>query len=90
MKREILKNQNVLRSELDLSPSDANLFINGMQFDLDYTDIFTLLDHIRDEQNVMERLHQLGQSSLFLIQTVKNNIRYKMTSSRLFIIFIKY
>uniref|UniRef100_A0A6A7FWQ9 UDP-glucose:glycoprotein glucosyltransferase 1-like isoform X2 n=2 Tax=Hirondellea gigas TaxID=1518452 RepID=A0A6A7FWQ9_9CRUS len=60
MKREILKNQNYLRSQHDLSPSDAALFVNGMHFDMDYTDMFTLLDHIKTEQRVMEGLANLG------------------------------
>ena len=46
---------------LDLSPLEAALFINGMHFDMDFTDIFALFDHIRNEQRVMEGLHKLGK-----------------------------
>lgn len=60
MKKEILKNQNTLRSQADIGPNDAALLINGMYFDLDYTDIYTLLDHVKNEQRVMERLFKLG------------------------------
>lgn len=60
MKREILKNQNQLSSQMDVNPSDAALFINGMYFDMDYTDVHTLLDHIRTEERVMGGLHKLG------------------------------
>lgn len=60
MKKEIIKNQNQLRSEADISPSDVALFINGMHFDLDYTDIYTLLDHVKSEQRAMEGLYKLG------------------------------
>lgn len=63
MKREILKNQAILSSQFDINPSDAALFVNGMQFDLDYVDMYTLLDHIRTEQRVMEGLHKLGVDS---------------------------
>ncbi|KAL7645301.1 UNVERIFIED_CONTAM: hypothetical protein RMT77_003687 [Armadillidium vulgare] len=60
MKKEILKNQNTLRSQADIGPNDASLLINGMYFDLDYTDIYTVLDHVKNEQRVMERLFKLG------------------------------
>ncbi|XP_071549472.1 UDP-glucose:glycoprotein glucosyltransferase 1 isoform X4 [Panulirus ornatus] len=60
MKREILKNQNQLSSQMEVNPSDAALFINGMYLDMDYTNIYTLLDHIRTEERVMGGLHKLG------------------------------
>ncbi|KAK4305525.1 hypothetical protein Pmani_022586 [Petrolisthes manimaculis] len=60
MKKEILKNQNQLSSQLEVNPSDAALFINGMFLDMDYTNIYTLLDHIRSEERVMGGLHKLG------------------------------
>lgn len=60
MKREITKNQNYLRSQHELSPNDAALYINGMHFDMDYTDMFTLLDHIKNEQRALEGLAKLG------------------------------
>ncbi|XP_076033465.1 UDP-glucose-glycoprotein glucosyltransferase isoform X2 [Oratosquilla oratoria] len=62
MKREILKNQNTFRTNLDINPPDAALFVNGMYFDMDFTDMFTLLEYIRNEQRVMEGLHKLGVS----------------------------
>lgn len=64
MKREILKNQNQLSTQMDVNPSDAALFINGMYFDMDYTDIYTLLDHIRTEDRVMGGLYKLGEMGL--------------------------
>lgn len=65
MKREILKNQNQLSSQFEVNPSDAALFINGMFLDMDYTNIYTLLDHIRSEERVMGGLHKLGESYCF-------------------------
>lgn len=60
MKREILKNQNTL-SQMDVSPSDAALYVNGLLLDMEYTTIFTLLDHIRSEDRVIGGLHKLGE-----------------------------
>ena len=63
MKREILKNQNTISQQMDVSPSDSALFINGLLLDMEYTTIFTLLDHIRSEDRVIGGLHKLGESS---------------------------
>ncbi|XP_045583681.2 UDP-glucose:glycoprotein glucosyltransferase 1 isoform X2 [Procambarus clarkii] len=60
MKREILKNQNQLSTQMEVNPSDAALYINGMHLDMDFTNIFTLLDHVRSEERVMGGLHKLG------------------------------
>lgn len=60
MKKEILKNQNQLSSQMEVNPSNAALYINGMHLDMDFTNIFTLLDHIRTEERVMGGLHKLG------------------------------
>lgn len=49
---------------MDVNPSDAALFINGMYFDMDFTDIYTLLDHIRTEDRVMGGLYKLGKFTL--------------------------
>lgn len=59
MKREILKNQNTL-TQMEVNPSDAALYINGLLLDMEYTTIFTLLDHIRSEDRVIGGLHKLG------------------------------
>ena len=45
-----------------LQPTDASLFINGMNFDMDYVDIFTLLDTIKSEANVLDGLGRIGLS----------------------------
>jgi UDP-glucose:glycoprotein glucosyltransferase len=53
MKKEVKKNSELFYSHLNLQTSDAALFINGMHYDMDYTDIFTLLDTIRQEERVL-------------------------------------
>lgn len=60
MKREILKNQNTISQQMDVGASDAALFINGLLLDMEYTTVFTLLDHIRSEDRVIGGLHKLG------------------------------
>ncbi|KAK9504391.1 hypothetical protein O3M35_010731 [Rhynocoris fuscipes] len=60
LKNEIRQNQDRFSSTLHLQPSDAALFINGMFFDLETQDIFTMLEYIRDELRVMEGLYDIG------------------------------
>lgn len=45
---------------LNIPPSDTALFINGMFFDVDVIDIFSILDTIRQEVRVMEGLREIG------------------------------
>jgi len=60
MKREILRNQEYLDKNFGISPTHSALFVNGQHFDMEYTDIFTLLEHIKSEQRLMEGLYNLG------------------------------
>ncbi|XP_014254817.1 UDP-glucose:glycoprotein glucosyltransferase [Cimex lectularius] len=59
-KNEMRKNQDRFTSSLHLQPSDTALFINGMFFDLETQDIFSILEYIREELRVMEGLNDIG------------------------------
>ena len=41
-------------------PKDSMLFINGLQFDLDYVDVFSLFDSLRAESKSLDGLGALG------------------------------
>lgn len=60
LKAEMRQNQDKFSNSLHLQPSDTALFINGMYFDLETQDIFTILEYIREELRVMEGLHAIG------------------------------
>lgn len=60
LKTEMRHNQDKFSTSLHLQPSDTALFINGMYFDLETQDIFTILEYIREELRVMEGLHIIG------------------------------
>ncbi|CAH1398887.1 unnamed protein product [Nezara viridula] len=60
LKTEMRLNQDKFSTSLHLQPSDTALFINGMYFDLETQDIFTILEYIREELRVMESLHIIG------------------------------
>ena len=62
LKNEMRQNQDRFSSTLHLQPSDTALFINGMFFDLETQDIFTILEYLRQELRVMEGLHDIGKS----------------------------
>jgi UDP-glucose:glycoprotein glucosyltransferase len=53
LKKEVKKNSEMFYSNMNLQTSDAALFINGMHYDMDFTDIFTILDVIRQEERVL-------------------------------------
>ena len=44
LKKEVKKNSDIFYSSLNVQPNDAALFINGQHFDMEFTDIFTILD----------------------------------------------
>ena len=63
LKSEIKNNYNKIYQSLNLDHADAALFANGMFFDMDTTDVFTLFEHLREEQKVMEGLSHIGEWS---------------------------
>uniref|UniRef100_T1J9H3 UDP-glucose:glycoprotein glucosyltransferase n=1 Tax=Strigamia maritima TaxID=126957 RepID=T1J9H3_STRMM len=60
LKKEIIKNQKLFAENHNIASSESAIFINGIYFDVEVTDIFTLLDILREEQTVMDGLHALG------------------------------
>lgn len=62
VKKEVKKNRDYFYDKMGLQPSDAALFINGLHFDMDYMDIFTILETIKSESKVLDGLGRLGIS----------------------------
>lgn len=60
LKKEIEKNQQMFIQYHNIGPSDTALFINGMYFDMEITDIFTLLQALKQETIVIEGLHSVS------------------------------
>ncbi|XP_019756037.2 UDP-glucose:glycoprotein glucosyltransferase [Dendroctonus ponderosae] len=63
LKMEMKINADIFGSTLNLQPSDTALFINGMFYDIDVIDIYSILDILRQELKTMEGLHALGLSN---------------------------
>ncbi|KAG8190170.1 hypothetical protein JTE90_008702 [Oedothorax gibbosus] len=59
MRKEIERNQQMFMHHHNLGPSDAAIFINGLFFDMDTTDIFSLLQTLKQETRVLEALHKI-------------------------------
>lgn len=59
-KKEIQKNQDKILMALNLPPTDTVLFLNGMYFDMDVVDIFSILETVRQEIRIMEGLYRIG------------------------------
>jgi len=62
LKKEVKKNREIFFEKMSVQPSDAALFINGLYFDMDYVDIFTILETIKSEAKVLDGLGRLGLS----------------------------
>ena len=60
LKKEAKKNSEIFLMNMNLQPSDAALFVNGMFFDMDYVDVFTILDALKSEARVLDGLGKLG------------------------------
>lgn len=58
--KEMKENQQIIENELRMSAGESALFINGLQADLDIYDVFTLLDTLKGEANVIEGLNGMG------------------------------
>ncbi|CAG2166772.1 unnamed protein product [Oppiella nova] len=75
LKKEIEKNQQMFSQTLNLGTSDVALFVNGLYYDVDTIDVFTLLDVIRKEFKLTEGLHRLvGDEDQRLKKLIKLDI----------------
>ncbi|XP_050434765.1 UDP-glucose:glycoprotein glucosyltransferase [Adelges cooleyi] len=60
LRDEITKNQDSFSMGLNLQPSDTVMLLNGMYFDVDVTDMSTILESITQELRIMEGLYSIG------------------------------
>ena len=60
LKKEVKKNRDAFFERMNLQPSDAALYINGLHYDMDYVDIFTILEALKSEAKVLDGLGRLG------------------------------
>lgn len=59
LRREVEKNQHMFMQTLNLGPSDSAIFVNGLYYDIEAIDIFSLLHTIRQEIKVIEGLSRI-------------------------------
>ena len=57
LKKEVKKNRDIFFEKMSVQPSDAALFINGLYFDMDFVDIFTILETIKSEAKVCQLVY---------------------------------
>ncbi|XP_068124032.1 UDP-glucose:glycoprotein glucosyltransferase 2 isoform X2 [Hyperolius riggenbachi] len=60
MRKEIEENQKHLSDTYGIQPGDANLYINGLQIDLDVHNSFSILDILKNEAKALHGLSVLG------------------------------
>ena len=86
LKKEVRKNQEVFLNNMNLQTSDAALFINGMYFDMDYVDVFTVMDTLKSEGRVLDGLGDLGmtdEQARAMISQVRFSSNNRMLSNSL-------
>lgn len=59
-KAEMKNNIDVFSRNLNLSPPDSALFLNGMYFDAESLDVETLLDTLKTESLILDGLNRIG------------------------------
>ena len=62
LKKEVKKNREVFFEKMSVQPSDAALFINGLYFDMEFVDIFTILETIKSEAKVKDLQNKIELS----------------------------
>lgn len=60
LRKEVDRNHQMFMHHHNLGPADTALFVNGMYFDVDATDVFSLLQVLKQETRVLEGLHMAG------------------------------
>ncbi|XP_064455820.1 UDP-glucose:glycoprotein glucosyltransferase 1-like isoform X2 [Ornithodoros turicata] len=60
LKQEAERNQQMFRQYLNLEPADAAFFFNGLYYDVEITDMFTLLQALKQETRLLEGLYNIG------------------------------
>ncbi|XP_069826781.1 UDP-glucose:glycoprotein glucosyltransferase 2 [Dendropsophus ebraccatus] len=60
MRKEIEENQKHLSDTYGIQPGDASLYINGLQFDLDSQNSFSILEILKNEGKALHGLSVLG------------------------------
>jgi len=67
LRDEVSKNQDSFSMGLNLQPTDTVLLLNGMYFDIDITDMSTILDSVTQELSIMEGLYSIGNCYFFFV-----------------------
>ncbi|KAL1423916.1 hypothetical protein MTO96_020712 [Rhipicephalus appendiculatus] len=81
LKKEVEDNQHTFAHSLSLEPTDGALFLNGLYYDVEVIDLFTLLQSLKQETRLLEGLHNIGIPkdlipSLVKVDLVNNKQEY--------------
>lgn len=70
LKKEIQRNQDQFIMSLNIQSNEAALFINGLYFEVEHTDMMTILEHVRREIRMMEGVYKLGLTDRSVIRSL--------------------
>lgn len=75
VKGEIQRNRDFFAHYHGLEPGAAALFINGLHYDTDILDPFTLFDKLREENRLLETMHGFGIKGQDLTSILELDLR---------------
>ena len=94
LKKEVKKNRDYFTNAMGIGPKDSMLYVNGLSYDLDYVDVFSLFDTLRSEAKSLDGLGRLGLTdkqvgpAWFLFFEVIVMINYGLIASQVYLIII--
>ena len=94
LKKEVKKNRDYFTNAMGIGPKDSMLYVNGLSYDLDYVDVFSLFDTLRSEAKSLDGLGRLGLTdkqvgpAWFLFFEVIVIINYGLIASHVHLIII--
>ncbi|MFH4973666.1 hypothetical protein AB6A40_000375 [Gnathostoma spinigerum] len=77
---EVADNQNGKLDDLGIPEGESALFVNGIFLDIDSLDVFSLIDILKEEQNLAEGFHRMGMSEYYRSVLVNVDISNDQTS----------
>ncbi|XP_022654078.1 UDP-glucose:glycoprotein glucosyltransferase 1-like isoform X2 [Varroa jacobsoni] len=77
LKSAVERNKKYFQAYLNLETTDTALFINGLYYDLEVSDMFVLLDSIKQETHLLEDLRDVGVETEAIPKLMKLDLNIK-------------
>ena len=81
LRKEVEKNQMSFVQNMNLGTADTSLFLNGLFFDMDTVDVFSLYSQVRNEMKMVEGLHRILKEKPSLLKHTDQLLKLDVSSS---------